>query len=569
MNANFVAMSAMEVQIRALKKRIESFESGSAYQKLKNELSGACRTIQQLKEEIENLKKTNVENVKKWMQVNDDVHAEKERELAEKDKEIERLQEALRKSEEEKAALKAEKQAALEEKYKALSDLKEANEKLAGLLAKYNKDSTNSSIPSSADPNHKKQPRPNSRVPSGKHRGAQPGHEHHGRKFLEPTASPILLPTPPKYFDTTKFKPTGEIVRKQFVSARLVVDVQEFQAIEYRNLETGQRVHADFPYGLTDDVTYDGSVKALAYMLNNYCYTSIGKTRQFLLEASEGKLALSTGFICELSEKFSKLSKEEQDAAWNALAASPVFHVDFTFGRCDGSTTTVAIVCDDDGNVVFQAKEKKGKEGIKGTPAEVNQGVCVSDHERALVTLGSSHQECLGHTGRYSIGSIQNEPHLTWNKLASSVHFDIIEYRTNMKPDEELDPVKVDELERRFYEMLERGKIEYEENPPSKYYREGYNLWKRMYEHPEEYLLTLHDKRVPPTNNVAERRARQYKRKIKQVMTFRSKVYHSHFCDGLTTLEQLRKKSGSLLGNIANVFNRALNQGSAPNTSNV
>ena len=52
MNANFVAMSAMEVQIRALKKRIESFESGSAYQKLKNELSGACRTIQQLKEEI-------------------------------------------------------------------------------------------------------------------------------------------------------------------------------------------------------------------------------------------------------------------------------------------------------------------------------------------------------------------------------------------------------------------------------------------------------------------------------------------------------------------------------------
>ena len=326
----------------------------------------------------------------------------------------------------------------------------------------------NSSIPSSADPNHKKQPRPNSRVPSGKHRGAQPGHEHHGRKFLEPTASPILLPTPPKYFDTTKFKPTGEIVRKQFVSARLVVDVQEFQAIEYRNLETGQRVHADFPYGLTDDVTYDGSVKALAYMLNNYCYTSIGKTRQFLLEASEGKLALSTGFICELSEKFSKLSKEEQDAAWNALAASPVFHVDFTFGRCDGSTTTVAIVCDDDGNVVFQAKEKKGKEGIKGTPAEVNQGVCVSDHERALVTLGSSHQECLGHTGRYSIGSIQNEPHLTWNKLASSVHFDIIEYRTNMKPDEELDPVKVDELERRFYEMLERGKIEYEENPPSK-----------------------------------------------------------------------------------------------------
>ena len=568
MNANFVAMSAMEIQIRALKKRIESFESGSAYQKLKNEMSGACRTIQQLKEEIGNLKKTNVENVKKWMQVNDDVHAEKERELAEKDKEIERLQEALRKSEEEKAALKAEKQAALEEKYKALSDLKEANEKLAGLLAKYNKDSTNSSIPSSADPNHKKQ-RQNSRVPTGRHRGAQPGHEHHERGYLEPTTPPVFLPTPAEYLDTTKFKPTGEIVKKQLVSARLVLGVQEFQALEYRNLETGQRVHADFPYGLTNKVTYDGSVKALAYMLNNYCYTSIGKTRQFLLDASDGKLNLSTGFICELSQKFSKLSKEEQDAAWNALASAPVFHVDFTFGRCNGSTTTVAIVCDEDNNVVYQAKEKKGKEGVKGTPAEVNQGVCVSDHEAALIVLGSLHQECLAHVARYLLGSVQNEPNLLWNKLMLAVVFAIIEYRENMKPDEELDPVIVADLGKRFYQALEQGKIDYEENPPSKYYRDGYNLWKRMYEKPEEYIRTLYDKRVPPTNNDAERFAREYKRKVKQVMTFRSPEGHSDFCDGLTAIVQLRKKGGSLLDNIANVFNRALNQDSAPNTSNV
>ena len=49
----------------------------------------------------------------------------------------------------------------------------------------------------------------------------------------------------------------------------------------------------------------------------------------------------------------------------SALASAPVFHVDFTFGRCNGSTTTVAIVCDEDNNVVYQAKEKKGKEGVK------------------------------------------------------------------------------------------------------------------------------------------------------------------------------------------------------------
>jgi hypothetical protein len=36
LNADFVAMSDMDVQIQGLKKRIESFESGTAYQKLKN-----------------------------------------------------------------------------------------------------------------------------------------------------------------------------------------------------------------------------------------------------------------------------------------------------------------------------------------------------------------------------------------------------------------------------------------------------------------------------------------------------------------------------------------------------
>ena len=138
-----------------------------------------------------------------------------------------------------------------------------------------------------------------------------------------------------------------------------------------------------------------------------------------------------------------------------------------------------------------------------------------------------------------------------------SVIYGIIKYRMDMKPDEELDPVIVTDLERRFYEALNQGKIDYEENPPSKYYREGYNLWKRMYEDPEAYLLTLYDKRVSPTNNVAERFARKYKRKVKQVMTFRSEEYHSYFCDGLTVLEQLRKEDGSLLDNVINVFNRS------------
>jgi hypothetical protein len=95
--ADFLVQSAMDIKIHGLQKRIESLESETAYQKLKNELNSANLTIHRLHEEIERLRKNNVETVKKWMKVNEDVEAEKAHELAKKDKEIERLQEALRK----------------------------------------------------------------------------------------------------------------------------------------------------------------------------------------------------------------------------------------------------------------------------------------------------------------------------------------------------------------------------------------------------------------------------------------------------------------------------------------
>ena len=49
----------------------------------------------------------------------------------------------------------------------------------------------------------------------------------------------------------------------------------------------------------------------------------------------------------------------------------------------------------------------------------------------------------------------------------------------------------------------EEYEYEYEYEPPSKYYRDGYNTFKRMEESPEEYLLFLQNPSVPPTNNTA------------------------------------------------------------------
>lgn len=93
----------------------------------------------------------------------------------------------------------------------------------------------------------------------------------------------------------TRYKPTGKTIRKQLIIAHITTEVIEYTTPEFRNLKTGQRVHADFPEGVADDVNYDGTVKALAYMLNNECNVSIGKTRAFLNQASLGKISVSAG----------------------------------------------------------------------------------------------------------------------------------------------------------------------------------------------------------------------------------------------------------------------------------
>ena len=129
-------------------------------------------------------------------------------------------------------------------------------------------------------------------------------------------------------------------------------------------------------------------------------------------------------------------------------------------------------------------------------------------------------------------------------------------YRHSMELGEELDPSVVQRLREAFAEAIETGRREYEDTPPSHYFRDGYNLWKRMSENPEEYLLTLTDRNVPPDNDICERYARKYKRKCKHVMGFRSDRVHSEFCDGLSVMESLKNQDKNLLQSMTKIFNR-------------
>jgi hypothetical protein len=113
-------------------------------------------------------------------------------------------------------------------------------------------------------------------------------------------------------------------------------------------------------------------------------------------------------------------------------------------------------------------------------------------------------------------------------------------------------------LDKRYDEIMETAKTEYEYIPPGKSFPDGYNLYKRMASDKDSYTLFIHDNSVDPTNNLAERAARKFKRKAAQVMCFRSQNGVDYFCDGLTMTETIKASLNNLYQSVSTIFNKGI-----------
>jgi hypothetical protein len=558
-DGNFEFISNLQYRVRDLTAQLKAFKSGEKYVSMRLEhrerLAEKERENQKVKQELAEANCQIVTVRENWLQVIDDINVEHAREVKIKDRLVAKLRKLLFNTEDKLAATQNELRDMRTELYQVKSELEDANGIIQKLKAQINRDYENSSLPSSQKPNHKKIS--NNRVKTDRKPGGQPGHKGHGRKKQEPTNT-IRLPTPEEYANNPDYKPTGRTITKQLVNIYLPLIVDEYSALEYMNVRTRQRVHAEFPEGVINDVNYGGSIKAFAFLLNNYCNVSIAKVSDFLRELTDGKLNISTGMISGLSKEFSAKTQVEQKVLFNDLLLSPVMNTDFTTVRYNGKNAQV-IVCATPGKAMYIAREHKGHSGVRGTPVEDYQGILVHDHDKTFYSYGSNHQECLQHPSRYLKDSISNEPGLKWNEQMLGLIQEMIHFRNSLDPEDDkdpnqLNPDKVNEFEKRYLDILATAKAEYEYEPASKYYRDGYNLYKRLGDYKDNHLLFLYDKRVPANNNLSERLLRVLKRKLKQVMTFRSFDSISYLCDCMGIIELLRTRGQSLFASVSSIF---------------
>ena len=177
-------------------------------------------------------------------------------------------------------------------------------------------------------------------------------------------------------------------------------------------------------------------------------------------------------------------------------------------------------------------------------------------HDITFYHYGDNHQECLIHALRYLKDSMENEPNLKWNQMMRKLLQEMIHYRKCLSEENpDPDPDKVKEFESRYIEILELAKEEYEYEPPSNYYKDGYNLYKRLDEYRNSYLLFLHDIRIPTNNNLCERKVRVFKRKQRQVMAFRSFGSLVYLCNSMSIIDMLSVKEDNLFKSVATILN--------------
>lgn len=542
-----------------LRRQVENYQNGNAFNRLRDDYETIIHKkdiqIKMLEHDVAKAQNETVSSRKAWSEVFDDLEKEHKKEMAEKDREIASLKERVLEVERQRDAALDKARDKQQEIYKIGTELEEEKGKNQKLTAQVNKDFENSSIPSSLQgPGRKKIP--NGRIKTGKKRGGQPGHKGHFLRPLKPTET-HMLPDPDKYVSDPEYYATGKIIKRQKIDIVLGIQVKEYTTREFRSRINGSRVHAEFPNGFTNKVNYDGSVKALAFFLSNECNVSCGKIKQLLSNLSEGRLQMSEATINGLSEEFSSKTEPEKRDILTKVMTSPVVNTDFTNANVDGEAKHVLIIASPSKDAaMFIARDHKGHKGIKGTPLENYVGTMVHDHATEFYKYGMKHQECSQHNCRYTIGSIENEPDLKWNKKMHKLIQKMLHYRNSLGPDDELDKKKVAALEKQYDKILELAKNEYLDNPPSDYYREGYNLYKRLVKYKESELLFLHDKSVPPNNSLAERLARVFKRKQKQMMVFRSNDNFEYVCDSLGILYTLKFEDGNLYNKVTDIFDR-------------
>ena len=417
------------------------------------------------------------------------------------------------------------------------------------LAAKEGMNSSNSSLPPSSDnkkPGVRRERKKKKTSKNKKSVGGQPGHEGQTLEQYENPDEVVPIPLDKRTL------PNGINYAVLPPETRQVVDIQvDFSVTEYQAESVlgsdGHIYTAQFPSHLTKAIQYGSSVKALAVYMSQYQLIPYARVQEIFKD--EFGLRISQGSIANFNEQvYTNLEDFEVDMI-EKLKKEDVLHADETGIKVDTELNWVHVLATDKLTYYFP-HQKRGKDAIHRMKVlDDFKGTLVHDHWKPYLGYECEHALCNAHHLR-ELQWVIDFKEQKWAKTLKSFL---------SKLNEEVDKtggVLSDEVQKRrtkrYKDIIKLANKEVPyimpvEGSGKKKVAQSKerNLLDRLDKYEDQVLLFMRDKRVPFTNNQAERDIRMIKVHQKISGQFKSLKRARHFCRIRSYLMTSRKSGHS------------------------
>lgn len=419
-----------------------------------------------------------------------------------------------------------------------LFDLLEGLEKrMKEVEQKVEKNSRNSSQPPSSDGLRRQPAQP--RESTGKTPGGQPGHVGVTRAWTE--TPDRVMELPPEGHCACGRPLEGLAGRIGECRQQIEIPTPRAEVTEYRQVivacACGCEHRGAFPVGVTSHVGYGPNLKAYAVGLVDGHFVSLERTAEII--ADQYGVKPSDGSIQQWIGQVAARLKSQYETIGQTIAAADVAHFDESGVRVNGHTHWLHVAGTAE-QVFYTIHPKRGQEAMTAAGIlPTFRGCAVHDHWMPYFGFDTAtHSLCNAHILRelryFEEATEGHQWPIRLREILVAGKKAVEQARaagqTAVEP-EQLAPV-LDEYDR----WVRLGLLVFPERPkePGKKGRPkqhpATNLLGRMREYKTEILRFLHDFRVPFDNNLAERRVRPVKVKLKVAGGFRALGGSAAFC---------------------------------------
>lgn len=464
---------------------------------------------------------TRIENMKIARQISEgesglEIQALKQK-LCSKDKQVWMLQSHIAKMEE--ACNRAEADnVVLQRRCEELSEkCRSLTDSVTVLMARINKDSSNSCKPPSTD--GLKKVIHNNRVPSSRKPGGQPGHKGHG------------LTLPKKLVELIEAGKTQvEIVEHGDIYGEYIskyeLDIRTIAVLKEHRFYKGESI----PDGLKNPVNYGPNIKAMCVDLSMVGFVSAERIKELIESISGGAVKPSKATILSFLDELSGMLDQELDFIRESVVESPVISVDETtrsstqrpaegnksMEEAKGTSFNLCVrTYSTSDSVYLTVNPHKNLAGIIADyvlPRFI--GILMHDHDIKYYKFELGiHAECNIHIIRYLIGIEVLTKH-EWTKKMIRLLLEMLEHK-EFDIGNQITSMHTQDLckySNRYDEIISLAKTEVETlSEKSSIKKDEFNLMSRLEKYKNNHLLFAYNYAAPFTNNEAEKSFRWVK----------------------------------------------------------